>query len=87
MLVKIAKGKTLIRLLLQKQSDLGLYCLPMLATSVLNFRTITLFGTLYVVKTITIKLSILANAQAHLSLHCLQMRYMKSKGVVRPGLG
>ena len=36
--------KTLIRLLLQKQSDLGLHCLPMpfpQATSVRNFRTCT----------------------------------------------
>ena len=41
-------GKTLIRLLLQKQSDLGLHCLSRLfwqATSVLNFRTYTIHDT------------------------------------------
>ena len=44
-LVRIATGKTLIRLLLQKQSDLGLHCLPkpfLLMTSVQNFRTSTI---------------------------------------------
>ena len=38
--------KAMIRLLLQKQSDLGLHCLPMpfwQATSVWNFRTFTVY--------------------------------------------
>ena len=41
MLVGIANRETLIRLLLQKQSDLGLYCLPRpfwQETSIQNFR-------------------------------------------------
>ena len=40
-------GKTLIRLLLQKQSDLGLLCLSTLlwlATTVINFRTFIIYG-------------------------------------------
>ena len=44
MFVRIQTGKTLISLLLQKQSDLGLTCLSRpfwLATSVPNFRTFT----------------------------------------------
>ena len=45
-LVRIAnRGKTLVRMLLQKQSDLGLHCLSLsfwLATSVQNFRTFTI---------------------------------------------
>ena len=45
-LVRIAnRGKTLVRMLLQKQSDLGLHCLFLsfwLATSVQNFRTFTI---------------------------------------------
>ena len=45
MLVRIANRKTLIRLLLQEQSDLGLHCLSMLfwqATSAQNFRRSTI---------------------------------------------
>ena len=41
---RIANSKTLIRLLLQKQSDLGLHCLTKSlgqATSVQNFRAFT----------------------------------------------
>ena len=43
MLIRIT-GKTLIRVLLQKQSDLGLHCLSMPfwnATTVRDFRTFT----------------------------------------------
>ena len=54
MLVRIANRKTLIRLLLRKQSDLGLHCLFRAfwqPTSVQNFRTFTIIvndGMLYV---------------------------------------
>ena len=44
MLISIANRKTLIRLLLKKQSDLGLHCLSRPfwhAASVQNFRTFT----------------------------------------------
>ena len=44
--VRIGKGKTLIRLLLQKQSDLYLHCSSRpfwQATSVQNFRTFTVY--------------------------------------------
>ena len=44
-LVRIANGKILIRLLLKKQSDLDLHCLSRAfwqATSIQNFRTVTI---------------------------------------------
>ena len=46
MLVRKQTGKTLLRLLLQKQSDLGLCCLSRpfwQAASVQNFRTFTVY--------------------------------------------
>ena len=45
MLVRIANRETLIRLLLQRQFDLGLHCLPMpfwQATSALTFKPFTI---------------------------------------------
>ena len=45
MLVRVANREDPVRLLLQKQSDLGLHCLSRpfwQATSVQNFRTLTI---------------------------------------------
>ena len=64
LLIRITTGKTPIRLLLQKQSDLGLPCLSRpfgQATSVQNFRTFTIycccvFCRVYIVAIVTFSL-------------------------------